>query len=67
MKNYIVQPRLYKTGYISHDNQLRLKQGLMTQEIANLCRQSQSSPLPKGDKCSFCNMRPFPVTHLTYK
>lgn len=38
MSNYLVAPKLYKTGFLSSNaNVLRIKQGLTPQDISNVC------------------------------
>lgn len=52
------EPKLFKTGFLSNTNKLREKQGLLSQELCNLCQNLNI--------CNNTNMYPFPVVQYDY-
>lgn len=52
MNNYIVSPKLFRTGFISHDSShLRIKQGLKPQNITNICMYNSSQGILNRELC----------------
>jgi hypothetical protein len=59
--SYIISPSLFKTGMLPDTTYLRLKQGLMPQNISNNCM-SGGGCLP----CNKCSLYPSFVPNINY-
>jgi len=70
MNNYTISPRLYNLGYIpSNAPEIRIKQGLLPQNISNDCLYSPYQNLKMGSpylECNSANLYPTKVVHMSY-
>jgi hypothetical protein len=63
------QTGLYNTGLIINDNVLRMKQGLLPQNLASICESPPYGSLykiPPIGTCNNTNLYPFPATQYNY-
>ena len=67
MSNYIIKSKLYNTGFIQFDNNLRKKQGLQPQVISNSCfnQNNYSNDLKNNNTC-YSSMYPAFQPQLDY-
>ena len=61
--NYLMYPKMYKTGYLPNTTKLREKQGLMSQEISNACLDIKASD---ALKCQNNSLYPLELGFTNY-
>ena len=72
--NYITSSTLFNTGFLPDTSVSRIKQGLLPQNVANLCQPMEPSSQLKnssfmtkmGGDCNNNNLYPFPATQYSY-
>jgi hypothetical protein len=60
--NSLKAPTLFSTGFLPDTSKMRIKQGLLPQQISNQCFDSNNS----NETCDDKNIYPFPSSQLSY-